>query len=344
MALAAVNTGNNLIYMIFSAALAALLVSGILSRLNLAGLQASAVLPGVIHARQEFPSVVTLQNEKAWLSSVSVLVEPGFDCPLTSGDPKTDPVQTPAAYYLYAAGQSASRRQVRTLISRRGRYQHSILRISSQFPFGFVKRGIRVAPTEEFFVFPEIEPPNEFFEILPLLTGSFESYYRGMGSDLYSIRDYTEGEDARFLDWKATAKTTKLKMREFTRQDERRCCFVFDNLYPDFSEESRPSFEKAVRVCANAVRHFHEMDNETRLVTRSESTLFSKSSEALLEMMRILAVVEPQKNDAHDISRLAEDPAFKVVFTSSPRGSIPTAVWASSHVVFIRELSEPNRG
>ncbi|HVN78591.1 MAG TPA: hypothetical protein VMW38_06305, partial [Terriglobia bacterium] len=56
MALAAVNTGNNLIYMIFSSAMAVLLVSGILSRVNLAGLQASALLPGVIHAQQEFPS------------------------------------------------------------------------------------------------------------------------------------------------------------------------------------------------------------------------------------------------------------------------------------------------
>jgi len=343
MALAAVNTGNNLIYMIFSSAMAVLLVSGILSRVNLAGLQASALLPGVIHAQQEFPSVVTLQNEKSWFPSVSILVEPGFDSLVSSEDPLTAPVQTPAAYYLYAAGQSASRTQIRTLISRRGRYQQSILRISSQFPFGFVKRGIRAAPTSEFFVFPEIEPPNEFFEILPLLNGSFESYYRGMGTDLYSIRDYAEGEDARFLDWKATAKTTKLKMREFTRQDERRCCFVFDNLYPDFSEDSRLSFEKAVRVCANAIRHFHEMDNETRLVTRSESTFFSKSAEALLEMMRILAVIEPQEEGAHDISRLAEDPSFKVVFTSSPRGSIPTAVWASSHVVFIRELTELNR-
>jgi hypothetical protein len=86
------------------------------------------------------------------------------------------------------------------------------------------------------------------------------------------------------------------------------------------------------------------MDSETRLVTRSQSTVFSKSPEALLEMMRILAVIEPLRDDARDISHLAGDSSFKVVFTSSLRGSIPTAVWASSHVVFIRELSELNPG
>ena len=138
-------------------------------------------------------------------------------------------------------------------------------------------RGNRVAQHQEIIVFPELEPPNEFFEILPLLNGSFESHYRGMGTDLYSIRDYAEGEEARFLDWKATAKTGKLKMREFTRQDERRCCFVFDNLYPDFRKMLVPLSRRRSRVCANAIRHFHEMDNETRLVTRSESTIFSKS-------------------------------------------------------------------
>lgn len=164
-----------------------------------------------------------------------------------------------------------------------------------------------------------------------------------MGTDLYSIRDYAEGEDARFLDWKSTAKTGRLKMREFTRQDEQRCCFIFDNLFPDFSEDARFAFEKAVRICANALRHFQEMGNETRLVTRSDSTRFSKSGEGLLEMMRILAVIEPRQDDSRDISRLAEDPSFKVLFTASPRGSIPTAVWASSHVVFIRELPRFDR-
>jgi uncharacterized protein (DUF58 family) len=337
--LAAVNTGNNLIYIIFSAALAALITSGLLSYLNLRGLNASIVLPDVIHARQVFHAVVTLQNDKPRVPSISLLVEPRvvFSSPSSSSGDQSG--ERSRAYCLLVPGESSTQQKVRISFPRRGRYRLDLLEISSGFPFGFVCRRKRDEHPQEIIIFPELEPPNEFFEILPLLDGSFESHYRGMGTDLYSIRDYAEGEEARFLDWKATAKTGKLQIREFTRQDERRCCFVFDNYFPRFSENARPAFEKAVRICANAIRHFHEMGNETRLVTRSESTSFSKSGEALLQIMTILALIEPSSEDGCEFSRMAEDSSFKVVFTALPRGSIPTGVWVSSHVVFLRELA-----
>lgn len=84
IAVAAVNTGNNLIYIILSASLAALLVSGILSRFNLTCLRASTVFPDVIHARLAFQAVVTLRNEKSWAPAVSIQVEPRFSYPQNS--------------------------------------------------------------------------------------------------------------------------------------------------------------------------------------------------------------------------------------------------------------------
>jgi hypothetical protein len=212
------------------------------------------------------------------------------------------------------------------------------LETSTQFPFGFVKKQRRLPRSVSLTVLPEVEPPNEFFEMLPLLSGAFESYYKGSGSDLHSIRDYHAQDSGRFLDWKASAKTGQLMVREFTREDDRKCCFVFDNTASDFQDRERPAFEKAVRLCASALRHFQEMDCETRLVTPLKSTRYDLSESALIENLKILAVIEPQSIAAVDLLTLASETSFKIVFTASRRGEVPTVVWNSAHVVFWREL------
>ena len=65
-----------------------------------------------------------------------------------------------------------------------------------------------------------------------MITGELETNQRGRGSDLYRIRDYEPEDSARHVDWKATAKSGELKVREYTREDERRLCIIFDNPAP----------------------------------------------------------------------------------------------------------------
>ncbi|HET6961960.1 MAG TPA: DUF58 domain-containing protein, partial [Terriglobia bacterium] len=217
-------------------------------------------------------------------------------------------------------------------------YRLNRLDVSTRFPFGFVKKKRGLPWNDELTVLPELEPPNEFFEMLPLLSGAFESYYKGSGSDLHSIRDYRTQDSGRFLDWKASAKTGQLMVREFTKEDDRKCCFVFDNALSDFDEQDRSAFEKAVRLCASALRHFQEMDCETRLVTPIQSTRYGQSESAMIENLKILAVIQPQQTVATDLLALASEASFKIVFTASRRGQVPTAVWNSAHIVFWREM------
>ena len=95
----------------------------------------------------------------------------------------------------------------------------------------------------EVIVYPPVEATDEFFEMLPLITGEFEAYVRGRGYDLYRIRDYGAEDSARHVDWKATARTGDLKVRD-TREDERKLRVVFDNPQP--GTISQPSYERGV--------------------------------------------------------------------------------------------------
>src|SRR6202008_1191511 len=105
---------------------------------------------------------------------------------------------------------------------RRGRYRQESFGLATRFPFAFLTKTRRVPLQREIIVYPPVEPPEELFAMLPLITGEFETFSRGRGSDLYRIREYMPEDSARHVDWKATAKSGSLKVREFSREDERK--------------------------------------------------------------------------------------------------------------------------
>ena len=98
------------------------------------------------------------------------------------------------------------------MLSRRGRYQQNSFGLATRFPFAFLTKTRRVALAREILVYPPVETTDEFFEVIPLITGEFESFARGRGDDLYLIREYMPEDSARHVDWKATAKSGSLKV------------------------------------------------------------------------------------------------------------------------------------
>src|SRR5271163_4540438 len=124
--LASVNTGNNLLFMILACSLAGIVMSGVLSR---------AVLVGV---ELNFP--------------------------------------------------------------RRGSYRQDAFGIQTRFPFGFFEKTRTVESQLEILVYPRVEPTDQFYEVLPLLSGEMASHFRGRGHELHSLRGYQPTDSARFVD------------------------------------------------------------------------------------------------------------------------------------------------
>src|SRR5438094_4132918 len=127
-----------------------------------------------------------------------------------------------SAYFPYVPPKAELSAELELRFDRRGRYQQDKLGLATRFPFAFLRKTRRVALAREIVVYPSVEPPDEFFHVLPLITGEFESFTRGRGSDLYRIREYMPEDSARHVDWKATAKSGSLKVREFSREDDRK--------------------------------------------------------------------------------------------------------------------------
>jgi uncharacterized protein (DUF58 family) len=340
--LAAVNTGNNLLYVVLASLLAGLLISGVVSRLALDGLEVELVLPEHVFARQPVPARVALRNGKRFLPSFAVVLS-GSDAKRRRRRPPSKPdreILSEPVYWDYLPRQSSRLRHLELTFPARGRYAQHGLRLATRFPFGLLVKA-RVAPLQqEIVVLPAIQPTQEFYEILPLVTGEVESAAKGRGHDLYAIRDYQETDPARYVDWKATARAQQLKMREFTREDERRVVLVLDTRLAGTGAAERARFEKAVDFCACLAWHFYEIGAEMRFVTQGFETRMRRASEIIYPALECLALVEPHAGmDGDLLARIASfGPGFHIILTSRPQGSIPTAMWSTSYVVYFDSL------
>jgi uncharacterized protein (DUF58 family) len=359
--IAAVNTGNNLLYIVVSAMMAAIVVSGVASASVLRGLDLDVSVPAHVFAGTNALARLTLHNRRRRAPSFSVSVVPprrkppgrrmrlersSITLPLNA-DPGQEWIRVPdlqlriskrsappapaifstPVYFPYIAAHTSATADVELRFDHRGRYQQDSFGIATRFPFSFLIKTRRIELEREIIVYPAVEPPDEMFEILPMITGEFETFIRGRGHDLYRIREHMPEDSARHVDWKATAKSMSLKVREFTREDERKLRIVFDNPAPGAVPEA--AYEKAVQLAASLGWHFAGEPAELSFAAPGHGV-----SGDIYEFLRYLAMVQPATAESI-LDRLEVTDDYNVIVTARPRGSIPTRLWACSYFVFM---------
>jgi uncharacterized protein (DUF58 family) len=344
VALAALNTGNNLLFLILASLIAIILMSGILSSITLSGIAMRLELSEHIFAGRTVRAQVDLENEKVTLPSFSLRVE----AVTTKKSPAAALLETPV-YFPYVPKRQHVRQSVPLTFVHRGAYRQDMFRIVTRFPFGFLQKARRVELRTEALVYPSVEPSRDFLEILPALQGALESLSKGGGHDLYALRGYVPTDSARYVHWKASARTGTLMVREFTREDDCRVLLVLDphvsdpmvghNTSPSANASER--FERAVTLCASIAWHFFERNAQLQFRSAGLETALAAAEKNIFAILRHLALAQPLPPDPqHELlSDLAASPdLFKVIVTSQPRGSIPATLWHSSYVVFLEDL------
>jgi uncharacterized protein (DUF58 family) len=346
VALAALNTGNNLLFLILACLIAIILMSGILSSITLTGVEMRLELPEHIFAGQPVRAEIELQNEKLTLPSFSLRVEAAKG----KNGSAAAVLETPV-YFPYLPKTERLRQIVPMTFARRGAYRQDAFRIVTRFPFGFLQKARRLELPTEALVYPSVEPAHDFLEILPALQGALDSLNKGRGQDLYALRGYVPTDSARHVHWKASARSGSLMVREFTREEDCRVLLVLDPhvATSDLAQgtkasSTRPSerFERAVTLCAAIAWHFFERNAELQFRSAAFETPLAAAEENIFAILRHLALVQPLPPDPQHalLTDLAASPdLFKVIVTSQPRGSIPAALWHSSYVIFLEDLT-----
>ncbi len=216
--LAAMNTGNNLLYLTLAMMLAFFLVSGILALTTLRRVSGARRLPGRIHAGEPVLATLTLRNDKRFAASFAL------ECTDTStaGDRvllKFVPQVPPRGEVELTAEYRFTRRGVTRLPG---------LRIGTRFPFGFIERGRRIPHPLEVLVLPALDRGEVAGLLRGLGEGGEPSHRKGPGDELHSIRPFQYGDSMRHISWKHSGRTGALLVRDFEMPAMRRVTLVLD--------------------------------------------------------------------------------------------------------------------
>ena len=312
---AAFVSANNLLFLLFAALLSTLLVSGFVSRLSLSGLELDFVLPEHISARARTSARILIRNSKSWMPSFSIHL---------AGSPDTG--MSSVVYFPSIPRNATVEEGVEVLFTRRGIYRENSFQFSTRFPFGFTERRIRVRLRREILVYPSIGPQSGFEALLQALSGEIQAYYRGRGHDFYRIRPYEAFESARHVDWKATAHTGDLQVREFAQEQEHLIEMFLDL---EVAPERLEWFEQAVDCCAFLVWHVSERGARIRFRTQDFDLTLPEEGD-VYTILKYLAETSPLKGKAPPAP--GDERSFKIVFTTIPDKFLE-AGWTSARML-----------
>jgi uncharacterized protein (DUF58 family) len=299
---AAFASANNLLFLVFSAMLALLLVSGFLSRLVLAGLELELLLPEHVSARVATPARIRLRNIKRLTPSFSIEL---------SGTGEASILTTPI-YFPLVPGGGVIEVPVSVTFPQRGRHRENVFALSTKFPFGFLKKSTTVSLRRETIVYPALEPDDAAQASFDELAGEIEMNVRGAGQDFHRIRPYEMSDGARMVDWKSSAKSGALQVREFSREQQRAVEVFLDRR---IIVGQSAAFESAVERCAFVVWELSGRDVEVRFRSQRFSMAIPEQGE-VYAVLRFLALTEAVIGSEPD-DAVEDDSALQVVFSAA---------------------------
>jgi uncharacterized protein (DUF58 family) len=351
VAFAAWNTGNNLLFLVFSVFASTLFVAWVGARASLRDLVVAARFPDHIFAGETAPVLVTLRNTKRLLPSLSVLIE--ARSPVTATAKNRHARQRfekrALAHFTYVPRRAAAEQRVDQLFPQRGHVLITGFELSTRFPFGFFRRRTRLrARNVDLIVYPKLENISDELHLLPMNAGRIAAARRGAGHDLLTLRNYQPQDDLRHIDWKATARSSRLIVREFMAEDERRITIALDTRMAETGNEKALAarFERGVTLAASLVAHFIEEHAEVRLALDTETGHYGKDYNHLYDCLKRLALVTPhfavqpkEKNEmafaARESDSFVAERNYSILLTAAAPGTIPANIWRTSHVIYL---------
>ncbi|MEN8183760.1 MAG: DUF58 domain-containing protein [Myxococcota bacterium] len=241
---AALNTGNNLLYLVLSLMLAFLVLSGVLSESALRGVGVRRSLPREIFEGQAARVVLEIENRQRRVPSFAVAVEDRVR--------EADGGERAAgrAFALRIGPDRTETRVYRFEASRRGSLSFTSFKVSTRFPFGLFVKSLAVECPMQALVYPAIHrAPVPEREGCDESSGDSRSERSGNGSEVGGVRDFEAGDSARRIAWRATLRSGSLVARDTEREQRSEVEVQIRTRHESEGEH----FEQAVRRAASSV-------------------------------------------------------------------------------------------
>ena len=302
---AAVNTGNNLLYLILGWMLSFIVASGVLSELTMRGLKVRRRPPPRMHADQPFLMEISVENQKESMASYSIEIED-----LDKGTPLDK-----KCFFLKVPPGRTQRTSYRHRFAKRGLYRLSGFRIGTKFPFALFRKSRVLVEEDELLVFPAVYAVKTPAPRSRHAEGTLVSRL-GRAGEFFGLREYRQGDDRRDIHWRTTARTGRTVVREYEEESQKRVTLLIDNALPDDApaalvrsnkaekpsdtarkaaraarERDSEALEHAISLCASLANAYIAQNYAVRLLARGASVPFASGQPQLVRILKALALL-----------------------------------------------------
>jgi uncharacterized protein (DUF58 family) len=281
---AAINTANNLLYLLLGMLLSLIVVSSVMSEISLRHLTVVRRLPTRAQVNRPHLVEIEVHNNKRSFPSYAIEIED-----LREGQPADK-----RCFFLKISPGSAQVAAYRRTPARRGRDRHVGFRVATRFPFGFFEKSRELSLPGELIIYPAVDPVGlPAWDSKHAHTGDGH-LDRGRGYEVLTVRPLREGDDVRDIYWRKSA--NQIIVRERAKETRRDVTLTLDNLSAAAPNASwLEHFEQRIRdVASRAVAHIRRGDAVTVLTTSRERARADRAVGAD-PVLRFLALLNHQR-------------------------------------------------
>lgn len=288
----AINTGNNLLYLILGILLGFIVVSGFLSDSGLWGVRSSWRPLESCYAGR--PALFGCRLQKGWFPAVGVSVKAHWSDQQESHE---------FIHWVPARGQIDF--SVLVTPQRRGWMRMVKESFSTRFPFGLFEKFHAAERTDQWLVYPAVLRLNlQSSELETRRSDSKPAQRIGLGAVPYHVRDFREGDPANRIHWKLSAKRQALLINEMEEEADQGDRLVVSQWPKGLTPEE---IERLISFMASFAYSLIDEGRPVGLATPGITLPPEHSRSHLDRLLRYLALVDlgsevEQKGSARSLS------------------------------------------
>ncbi|MBN2341089.1 MAG: DUF58 domain-containing protein [Deltaproteobacteria bacterium] len=252
---AAVNTGNNLLYLVLALQISLVALQLLLGEFNVRNIQVTRDAPKRAAAEQIFPVTLQVTNLNRYFPIFSVQLRDIIN---------NQPFKRSGYFLKTDAGET------RTIAYRgefptRGAQHFTHIKVSSEFPFGLTRRTKWLALPHQMIIWPAHIPvriPPAFRH--PGWRRQSVSQ-KGVGDEYWQLRAFHEGDDIKRISWKTSAKMNQLMVIDTQSQTDRQLDVSL--LFPENETSRSEDTERLIQIAAGILQALYQQGVTTRLYT-----------------------------------------------------------------------------
>jgi uncharacterized protein (DUF58 family) len=264
--LAAIDSDMNLLMLLLSLGLAALVLNGFSGWRTLRGLSVRRVLPDLAVAGRPMEIRYSVTNQRIWNAARGIHLIDELD--------SDGPMVSPETFIPLLRPQETIVLTVPAVAARRGKIRFSTIRLSMGFPFGILVKSVSHRAEANVVALPalgRLHGETLRHSRMAEMPGEGLSLSRFKGDEeFYGLREFRQGDNPRRIHWRRSAQTGQLMIREMANTREQRMWCVVNSQCDPRDVEQADRLELVISAAATAICDALERGTRVGLICKGD--------------------------------------------------------------------------